>query len=80
MKDFNDIAIQRGTSGVIEELNQSIQIDKTSTSFNKMDMSDDNIKNCLTQLSKEIDLKIPEDKSLSLEKGKTLKSLEREIF
>jgi phage/plasmid primase-like uncharacterized protein len=80
VKDFNDVTIQVGTSGVISELNKSIRIDRSIDNFNKIDMSDEKIKNCLVKISKDLDLRIPEDRKFSIEKDKELKSLERELF
>jgi hypothetical protein len=80
VKDFNDVSMQKGVSGVISELNQSICIDKMHYHSHKIDMDDERIKQCLIQISKNLDLRIPENKKLSVDKNSVFKSLDREII
>ena len=75
--DFNDIARNSGTSGVIHALNQSMKVGHGVD--NAARMSHEHIRQCLDKISNQIQLKMPETKEKIIDKGKSLQPLEMEI-
>lgn len=80
VKDFNDVNKASGVSGVIDTLNKSINVDAVVGNTNKINLSEDQIKQFLDKITRQMKIEIPEMNNQSFEKIKTLQRQEMEIY
>jgi len=81
VKDFNDVKRLNGTLGVIDALNKSNNISKIDGIPSQLNINQEQIKQCIERMSKQLNLDIPQPKSpeISTEKVKTIQRTEMEI-
>ncbi|MFT4058948.1 MAG: conjugative transfer relaxase/helicase TraI [Legionella sp.] len=79
-KDFNDVGKISGTQGVVDALSHAVNIDKLVGITNKIEISEEKIKECLETISNKMKLEIPENKNPSVDKVKLLQREEMELY
>ncbi|WP_230849021.1 conjugative transfer relaxase/helicase TraI [Legionella saoudiensis] len=79
-KDFNDISKLRGIPGVVEALSKAVSIDKFMSNTNKIEVTSEKIAECLESISSKLNLEIPKEKTMSIDKIKTLQREEMQIY
>ena len=79
-KDFNDVSKLHGAHEVVEALSHAVSIDKLVGITNKIEISEEKIKECLETISNKMKLEIPENKNPSVDKIKVLQREEMELY